>query len=86
MSNARRSSTRSAGVKGLNVRWFKSLAEPRSCAAGSVFPPADCRVGDNPASPYGVLVVEELGLCPRPSSFVQIANIPDDGLSGLEPK
>jgi hypothetical protein len=40
----------------------------------------------NPASPYGVLVVEELGLCPRPSSFVQIANIPDDGLSGLEPK
>ena len=38
----------------------------------------------NPKSPYGVLVVEPPGLTPGPSSFVQIANIPDDGLSGIE--
>ena len=38
----------------------------------------------NPGSPYGVLVLESLGLTRGPSSFVQIANIPDDGLSGIE--
>ena len=38
----------------------------------------------NPASPYGVLVLEHLGLTRMPSSFVQIASIPDDGLSGIE--
>ena len=38
----------------------------------------------NPKSPYGVLVVEPPGLTPGPASFVQIANIPDDGLSGIE--
>jgi hypothetical protein len=38
----------------------------------------------NPNSPYGVLVLEEMGLARRPTSFVQIANIPEDGLSGLE--
>jgi hypothetical protein len=38
----------------------------------------------NPRSPYGVLVVEPPGLTPGPASFVQIANIPDDGLSGIE--
>jgi hypothetical protein len=38
----------------------------------------------NPHSPYGVLVLEQLGLGRAPSSFVQIANIPDDGLSGIE--
>ena len=42
---------------------------------------ARCR---NPASPYGVLVLEHLGLTRMPSSFVQIASIPDDGLSGIE--
>ena len=39
----------------------------------------------NPNSPYGVLVLEEMGLCRRPASFVQIANIPENGLSSLEP-
>lgn len=38
----------------------------------------------NPTSPYAVLVVEQPGLTPGPASFVQIANIPEDGLSGLE--
>ena len=38
----------------------------------------------NPNSPYGVLVLEEMGLTRRPASFVQIANIPDGGLSSLE--
>jgi hypothetical protein len=38
----------------------------------------------NPKSPYGVLIVEPPGLTPGPASFVQIANIPDDGLSGMD--
>lgn len=38
----------------------------------------------NPKSPYGLLVVEQPGLGVGPASFVQIANIPDDGLSGIE--
>ncbi len=38
----------------------------------------------NPKSPYGVLVVEHPGLTPGAASFVQIANIPDDGLCGLD--
>ena len=38
----------------------------------------------NPTSPYGVLVVEQPGLTPGPASFVQIASIPEDGLSGIE--
>jgi hypothetical protein len=31
-------------------------------------------------SPYGLLVLEQPGLFPGPLTFVQIANIPDDGL------
>ena len=46
--------------------------------------PAGAARPHNPASPYGVLVLEHLGLTRGPSSFVQIANIPDDGLSGIE--
>jgi hypothetical protein len=38
----------------------------------------------NPKSPFGVLVVEQPGLTPGPASFVQIASIPEDGLSGIE--
>lgn len=38
----------------------------------------------NPASPFGVLVIEQPGLTPGPASFVQIASIPDDGLSGAD--
>ena len=38
----------------------------------------------NPNSPYGLLVLEQLGLGRGPSSYVQIAGIPDDGLHGLE--
>lgn len=38
----------------------------------------------HPTSPYGVLVVEQPGLTPGPASFVQIATIPEDGLSGIE--
>lgn len=38
----------------------------------------------NPTSPYAVLVVEQPGLTPGPASMVQIANIPEDGLSGIE--
>jgi len=39
----------------------------------------------NPNSPYGVLVLEQMGLSRGPASFVQIANIPDDGLLSLDP-
>ncbi len=38
----------------------------------------------NPNSPYAVLVLEQPGLSRIPASFVQIASIPDDGLSGIE--
>jgi hypothetical protein len=38
----------------------------------------------NPKSPYAVLVVEQPGLTPGPASLVQIANIPEDGLRGIE--
>ncbi|MHB1561256.1 MAG: hypothetical protein ACYC61_27740 [Isosphaeraceae bacterium] len=38
----------------------------------------------NPASPFGVLIVEQPGLAPGPASLVQIASIPEDGLSGLD--
>jgi hypothetical protein len=40
----------------------------------------------NPSSPYGVLVLEPMGLCRLAASFVQIASIPEDGLSGIELK
>jgi hypothetical protein len=39
----------------------------------------------NSNSPYAVLVIEQPGLTRMPASFVQIASIPDDGLSGIEP-
>ena len=39
----------------------------------------------NPNSPYGVLVLEQMGLSRTPSSVVQIASIPDDGLAGFDP-
>jgi hypothetical protein len=38
----------------------------------------------HPKSPYAVLVVEPPGLTLGPASFVQIAHIPEDGLSGIE--
>jgi hypothetical protein len=38
----------------------------------------------NPTSPYGVLVLEQPGLTRGPASFIQIASIPDGGLSGVE--
>jgi hypothetical protein len=38
----------------------------------------------NPNSPYGVLVLEQMGLTRGPASFVQIANIPENGLLSLE--
>ena len=38
----------------------------------------------NPNSPYAVLVVEQPGLTRIPASFIQIASIPDGGLSGIE--
>ena len=46
--------------------------------------PRVATVRRNPDSPYGVLVLEQLGLSRGPASFVQIANIPDDGLLGIE--
>ena len=35
----------------------------------------------NPKSPYGLLVLEQPGLVPGPLTFVQIASIPDNGLT-----
>jgi len=34
----------------------------------------------NQSSPYGLLALEQPGLVPGPLRFVQIANIPEDGL------
>jgi hypothetical protein len=34
----------------------------------------------NPASPFGVVVLEQPGLVPGPLALVQIADIPDDGV------
>jgi hypothetical protein len=36
-------------------------------------------------SPYGILVIEQLGLARGPETILQIANIPQDGLHPLEP-
>jgi hypothetical protein len=36
-------------------------------------------------SPYGLLVLEQPGLFPGPLTFVQIANIPEDGLREYVP-
>jgi hypothetical protein len=36
------------------------------------------------ASPYGVLVLEQLGLSRGPQTILQIANIPQNGLSPLD--
>ena len=36
------------------------------------------------ASPFGVLVLEALGLSRTPETIIQIANIPDHGLTSLE--
>ena len=49
---------------------------------GRVVPGASGR--RNPNSPYAVLVLEQPGLTRSPASFVQIASIPEDGLSGIE--
>lgn len=38
----------------------------------------------NETSPYGVLVLEGLGLTRGPETIVQIANIPEDGIHELE--
>lgn len=35
------------------------------------------------ASPFGVLVLENLGLSRGPETILQIANIPDDGIADL---
>ena len=40
----------------------------------------------NPQSPFGLLVLEQPGLLPGPLTFVQIASIPDDGLSEYHPR
>ena len=34
-------------------------------------------------SPYGLLVLEQLGLVPGPLTFVQIASIPENGVADL---
>ena len=35
-------------------------------------------------TPYGVLVLEGLGLSRTPETILQIANIPEDGIHGLD--
>ena len=37
-----------------------------------------------PLSPYGILVLEGLGLVRTPETILQIANIPDNGIHPLE--
>src|SRR5271166_3011994 len=52
-----------------------TLSEIRHCQ-GTDHPPRS-----NQSSPYGLLVLEQPGLVPGPLRFVQIANIPEDGLT-----
>jgi hypothetical protein len=40
----------------------------------------------NSRSPFGLLVLEQPGLVPGPSTFVQIANIPEGGLRDYQPR
>ena len=35
-------------------------------------------------SPFGVLVLENLGLCRGPETIIQIASIPEDGIHDLQ--
>ena len=35
-------------------------------------------------SPFGVLVLEHLGLCRGPETILQIASIPEDGIGDLQ--
>jgi hypothetical protein len=37
-------------------------------------------------SPYGILVLEQLGLTRGPETILQIANIPQDGLQPIDSK
>jgi hypothetical protein len=57
---------------------------------GSVFRGRLARADSDPehqrdkASPFGILVLEHLGLTRGPETIIQIANIPQDGLKPLE--
>lgn len=44
---------------------------------------SDPEVRRDTASPFGVLVLENLGLCRGPETIVQIASIPEDGIRDL---
>jgi hypothetical protein len=45
---------------------------------------SDPENGHDASSPYGILVLEQLGLSRGPQTILQIANIPDDGLRPLD--
>lgn len=57
---------------------------------GSVFQGRLRRADSDPefrrekTSPFGVLVLEDLGVSRAPETVLQIANIPDDGLRSLD--
>jgi hypothetical protein len=44
---------------------------------------SDPENGHDASSPYGILVLEQLGLGRGPQTILQIANIPDNGLRPL---
>jgi hypothetical protein len=46
---------------------------------------SDPEFRNNAGSPYGILVIENLGLTPGPETILQIANIAQDGLQPLDP-
>jgi hypothetical protein len=46
---------------------------------------SDPEYRDDEASPFGILVLEQIGLTRGPETILQIANIPQDGLHPLEP-
>ena len=58
--------------------------------AGTVYRGRLARADSDPefrhdaSSPYGVLVLEQLGLSRGPETILQIANIPQDGLQPIE--
>ncbi len=57
--------------------------------AGAVFQGRLARSDSDPehrheGSPFGVLVLENLGLTRGPETIVQIASIPDDGLRSID--
>ncbi len=76
----------------INIRRKQGTRYPlvRVDYAGTVYRGRLARADSDPeyrreaASPFGVLVLEPVGLTRGPETILQIADIPDDGLAPIE--